>query len=79
MFRDMDLKRRLGRLLAVFSVVAALLGVPMLTAAPGAVAATRPYQAPGTPSPSVAGATTPFTTYRGAGGRPRRRAPAWCR
>src|ERR1700723_3024030 len=62
---DMHLNRRLGGLLAVFSVVAALLGVPMLTAAPSAVAATQPtsYQSPGTPSPSVAGATTPFTTY----------------
>jgi hypothetical protein len=60
---DMHLNRRLGGLLAVFSVVAALLGVPMLTAAPSAVAATQPYQAPGTPSPSVAGATTPFATY----------------
>ena len=62
MFRGMDLKRRLGSVLAVFSVVAALAGVPMLAAAPGAVAATS-YQAPGTPSPSVAGATTPFATY----------------
>src|ERR1700722_17564360 len=61
MFRDMDLKRRLGSLLAVFSVVAALAGVPMLAAAPRAAAATS-YQAPGTPSPSVAGGTTPFTT-----------------
>src|SRR6202451_1933780 len=62
MFRGMDLKRRLGSVLAVFSVVAALAGVPMLAAAPGAAAATS-YQAPGTPSPSVAGATTPFATY----------------
>src|SRR5580693_5648679 len=67
MFRDMDLKRRVGSLLAVFSVVAALAGVPVLVAAPGAVAATS-YQAPGTPSPSVAGATTPFTTYEAPGG-----------
>jgi hypothetical protein len=66
MFRGMDLRRRVGSLLAVFSVVAALAGVPMLVAAPGAVAATAPvsYQAPGTPNPSVAGATTPFTTYQ---------------
>src|SRR6202161_842056 len=65
MVRGMDLRRRFGSLLAVFSVVAALLGVPMLSAAPSAVAAAQPasYQAPGTPSPSVAGATTPFTTY----------------
>src|SRR5277367_4845582 len=66
MFRGMDAKRRLGGLLAVFSAVAALLCAPMLAAAaPSAVAATHPasYQAPGTPSPSVAGATTPFTTY----------------
>ncbi len=61
----MNLKRRLGSLLAVFSVVAALAGVPMLAAAPGAAAAAAPasYQAPGTPNPSVAGATTPFATY----------------
>ena len=65
MFRGMDLRRRLGSLLAVFTVVAAMAGVPLLAAAPGAVAATAPasYQSPGTPSPSVAGATTPFTTY----------------
>jgi hypothetical protein len=58
-------QRRLGVLLAVGSVVAALLGVP-LRAAPSAVAAAQPvsYQAPGTPDPSVAGATTPFTTYQ---------------
>src|SRR3984885_12014013 len=57
--------RRLGVLLAVCSVVAALLGVRLLTAAPSAAAATQAasYQAPGTPDPSVAGATTPFTTY----------------
>ncbi len=67
MFRGMDLRRRLGSLFAVVSVVAALAGVPMLAAAaPSAAAATAPasYQAPGTPSPSVAGATTPFTTYQ---------------
>src|ERR1700684_2875187 len=65
MVRGMDLRRRFGSLLAVFSVVAALVGVPMLAAAPSAVAATAPVssQAPGPPSPSVAGATTPFTTY----------------
>jgi len=65
MFRGMDLRRRFGSLLAVFSVAAAMVGVPVLAAAPSAVAATAPasYQAPGTPSPSVAGATTPFTTY----------------
>jgi hypothetical protein len=47
MFRSMDLKRRGGSLLAVFSVVAALAGVPMLIAAPGAAAATAAtsYQA----------------------------------
>ena len=65
MFRGMELRRRLGSLFAVVSVVAALAGVPMLAAAPSAAAATAPasYQAPGTPSPSAAGATTPFTTY----------------
>jgi F5/8 type C domain/Carbohydrate binding module (family 6)/Abnormal spindle-like microcephaly-assoc'd, ASPM-SPD-2-Hydin len=65
MFRGMDLRRRVGSLFAVLSVVAALAGVPLLAAAPSAVAAAAPvsYQAPGTPSPSVAGATTPFTTY----------------
>jgi hypothetical protein len=59
-------QRHLGVLLAVFSAVAALLCVPMLTAAPSALAATQPgsYQAPDTPDPSVAGATTPFTTYQ---------------
>jgi hypothetical protein len=58
-------QRHLGILLAVVSVVAAFVCVPMLAAAPSAVAATpaASYQAPGTPSPSVAGATTPFTTY----------------
>ena len=38
-----------------------------VTAATAAVADAGPgvaYQAPGTPSPSVAGATTPFTTYQ---------------
>src|SRR5580692_3942866 len=57
--------QRLGILLAVCGVAAALLCVPMLAAAPSAAAATGPvsYQAPGTPSPSVAGATTPFATY----------------
>src|ERR1700684_1226176 len=65
MVRGMDLRRRFASLLAVFSVVAARVGVPLLAAAPSAVAATAPVssQAPGTPSPSVAGATTPFTTY----------------
>jgi hypothetical protein len=41
--------------------------VPLFVAAPGAQAATpaaASYQAPDTPSPSVAGATTPFTTYQ---------------
>jgi hypothetical protein len=57
--------QRLGSLLAVCGVAAALLCAPMLAAAPSAVAATQPasYQAPGTPDPSVAGATTPFATY----------------
>jgi hypothetical protein len=58
--------RRLGILLAVCGVAAALLCVPLLAAAPSAVAATQPasYQPPGTPDPSVAGATTPFATYQ---------------
>jgi hypothetical protein len=58
--------RHLGVLLAVGSAVAALLCVPLLAAAPSALAATQPvsYQAPDTPYPSVAGATTPFTTYQ---------------
>jgi hypothetical protein len=57
--------QRLGILLAVCGVAAALLCAPVLAAAPSAVAATQPasYQAPGTPDPSVAGATTPFATY----------------
>jgi len=56
----------LGVLLAVCCATAVLLCVPMLAAAPSAVAATTPasYQPPGTPDPSVAGATTPFTTYQ---------------
>jgi ABC-type phosphate transport system substrate-binding protein len=73
-------QRHLGVLLAVCSVLAALLCVPALAAATSAVAATQPtsYQAPGTPSPSVAGATTPFTTYQAP--RPHSAAaPAWCR
>jgi hypothetical protein len=59
-------QRHLGILLAVFSAVAALLCVLLLAAAPSALAATQPvsYQAPDTPYPSVAGATTPFTTYQ---------------
>jgi hypothetical protein len=58
-------RRHLGVLLAVGSAVAALLCAPLVAAAPSALAATQPvsYQAPGTPYPSVAGATTPFTTY----------------
>ena len=51
-------------MLAVCSAAAALLCSPVLAAAPSAVAATPSYQAPGTPDPSVAGATTPFTTYQ---------------
>jgi hypothetical protein len=54
--------------LAACTVVTALLGmlIPAVATAPGAVAATvsNPYQSPDTPSPSVAGATTPFTTYQ---------------
>jgi parallel beta-helix repeat protein len=52
--------------LAACIAVAALLpgAVTALVAAPSAMAATpASYQAPYTPSPSVAGATTPFTTY----------------
>src|SRR3984885_1307299 len=60
------MSQRLGVLLAVCCATAVLLCVPMLAAAPSAVAATTPasYQPPGTPDPSVAGATTPFTTYQ---------------
>ena len=48
--------QRLGVLLAVCCATAVLLCVPMLAAAPSAVAATTPasYQPPGTPDPSVA-------------------------
>ena len=53
--------------LALCTALAALLWVPVstLVAAPVAHAATAPvsYQSPYTPSPSVAGATTPFTSY----------------
>ena len=52
---------------AVLALFAGLL-LPVFGAAPGALAAatTAPgaYQAPYTPSPSVAGASTPFTTYQ---------------
>jgi hypothetical protein len=50
----------------VFAVVAALLGglVTVVATPLTALAATNPYQAPNTPDPSVAGATTPFTTYQ---------------
>ena len=52
--------------LAVFAVVAALFGgLAAVVATPlTALAATNPYQSPNTPDPSVAGATTPFTTYQ---------------
>src|ERR1700744_5920256 len=53
-------------LLAVGITAAGLLSgaVTALVAAPSAVAATpASYQAPYTPSPSVAGGTTPFTPY----------------
>jgi hypothetical protein len=49
------------------AVTALLSGaIPALVAAPSAMAATQPasYQAPDTPPPSVAGATTPFSTYQ---------------
>ncbi|HUN31966.1 MAG TPA: carbohydrate-binding protein, partial [Trebonia sp.] len=52
--------------LALFAVVAAILGgLATVVATPlTALAATNPYQSPNTPDPSVAGATTPFTTYQ---------------
>ena len=48
-----------GLTAVVFSSPAALAASPTLAA----------YQAPGTPSPSVAGATTPFTTYQAPEGQ----------
>ena len=57
--------------MVVTALALALWGlVPLIATAPSAAAATVPgagagaYQAPGTPSPSVAGATTPFATYQ---------------
>jgi hypothetical protein len=59
---------RLRVWLTLCTALAALLWVPVsaLVAAPGAHAATTPgsYQSPYTPSPTAAGATTPFTTYQ---------------
>jgi hypothetical protein len=61
-------RRRLRLWLTLGTVVAALLWVPVsaFVAAPAVLAATQPasYQAPYTPFPGVAGATTPFTTYQ---------------
>src|SRR3984957_5387837 len=58
--------------LIVLAAVAALLAgpIPALVAAPAALAASGPtsYQAPDTPPPSVAGATTPFSTYQAPAG-----------
>ncbi|HEY6785752.1 MAG TPA: carbohydrate-binding protein, partial [Trebonia sp.] len=60
------LRRRAHAWLAVFAVAAALLGglVTVVATPLTALAATNPYQSPNTPDPSVAGATTPFTTYQ---------------
>jgi hypothetical protein len=58
---------RLRAWLALGAATAAVLAGAATTVAtaPSALAATTPtsYQAPGTPQPSVAGATTPFSTY----------------
>jgi len=56
-------------MIAIMAFATVLFGlVPLIAAAPAALAATTSsagaYQAPGTPSPSVAGATTPFATYQ---------------
>jgi parallel beta-helix repeat protein len=53
-------------LLTAGLAAAGLLWAPVaaLTAAPSAQAADTSYQAPYTPDPSVAGATTPFATYQ---------------
>ncbi len=65
-----NLRRRAHVCLAACAALAALLGwlIPAIAAPPAAIAATQsttnPYQAPNTPDPSVAGATTPFTTYQ---------------
>jgi Carbohydrate binding module (family 6)/F5/8 type C domain/Abnormal spindle-like microcephaly-assoc'd, ASPM-SPD-2-Hydin len=60
-------RRRLRASFAMCAAVAALLSgaITAVTAltAPSAMAAAS-YQAPNTPDPSVAGATTPFTTYQ---------------
>ena len=63
-------RRRAHRWLAACTSVAALALwlVPAIAAPSSAIAATQsatnPYQSPNTPDPSVAGATTPFTTYQ---------------
>jgi len=48
---------------AVAGLMLVILPAPAATAA-STPTVTTAYQAPGTPSPSVAGATTPFTTYQ---------------
>ena len=59
-------KPHLRVLIVACLAAAGLLWAPVaaLTAAPNAQAADTSYQAPFTPDPSVAGATTPFTTYQ---------------
>ena len=53
--------------IAVAAVLGFVPGIPALFGSLAAAAATAgpeaAYQPPGTPDPSVAGATTPFTTY----------------
>jgi hypothetical protein len=66
--------RRSRRLIAVCTAAATAFAGLMLAIgpAPAALAAASTataYQSPGTPSPSVAGATTPFTTYQAPEGQ----------
>jgi len=66
------MRRRLGVIAAtVTAVVTAGLSAVVLSspAALAAAPAQSAYQAPGTPTPSVAGATTPFATYQAPAGQ----------
>ncbi|HWG25892.1 choice-of-anchor D domain-containing protein [Actinospica sp.] len=67
-------RRRSRRLIAMCTAAATAFAGLMLVIvpAPAALAAASTataYQSPGTPSPSVAGATTPFTTYQAPEGQ----------
>ena len=67
--------RRIPRFAVIAVAVAAVVGAGLSavvfssTTALAAAPALSAYQAPGTPSPNVAGATTPFTTYQAPEGQ----------